>query len=127
MVKDTLICLSIQLIHNFNEFSSALKSRQKSYEYCRHFIAIDVTYLTGKFRMRLLLTVIIDPAAHNVLLGWSVVESQNESSWDECVRQLQLAIPAIQTEQTTLISNHAKRPIKASEMLAPLVFRTCCC
>ena len=51
-----------------------------SFQYCRHFIAVDGTHLTGKFRMTLfkLLAVTIDAAGHNLLLAWCVVESENE-------------------------------------------------
>jgi len=93
----------------------------KPFEYCRHFIAIDGTHLTGKFCMTLLLAVTIDLQGQNLLLAWSVVKSKNESSWDYIFPQLQPAIPAIQTEPLTLISDHDKGLIKASEILSPLV------
>ena len=51
-----------------------------SFQSCRHFIDVDGTHLTGKFRMTLLLAVTIDAAGHNVLLACSVVESENENS-----------------------------------------------
>ena len=98
-----------------------------SFQYCRHFIAVDGTHLTGKFRMTLLLAVTIDAAGHNLLLAWSVVESENESSWEYFFHQLQIAIPAIRSEPTILISDRDKGLIKASEILSPVVLRAYCC
>jgi len=59
-----------------------------SFQHCRHFIAVDGTHLTGKFRMTLLLGVTIDAAGHNLLLAWCIVESESESIWDYFFRQL---------------------------------------
>ena len=75
----------------------------------------------------LLLAVTIHLQGDNLLLTWSLVTSENESSWDYIFPQLQPAIPAIQTEPITLISDHNKGLIKASEIFSPLVLCAYCC
>jgi hypothetical protein len=43
----------------------------------RRIVAVDGTFLTGKFALTLLLAVGIDANGHNVILAWAVVESEN--------------------------------------------------
>jgi hypothetical protein len=43
---------------------------------------VDRTFLTGRFRLTLLLAVSIDADSRNVILAWAVVESENSSLWE---------------------------------------------
>jgi len=56
-----------------------------------------------------------------------VVESENASSWEYFLLNLQLAIPEISTQATTLISYRDKGLIAACEVLPPTVIRAFCC
>lgn len=98
-----------------------------SFRHCRHFIAVDGTFLKSKFRQTLLLAVTINANGHNLLLAWAIVEGESESAWEYFHLQLQHSIPEITTEQTTLISNRDKGLINADRVLPPTVIRAFCC
>ena len=100
---------------------------RESFQHCRHFIAVDGTFLKSKFIQTLLLAVTIDANGHTLLLVSAVVESENTSSGENILINLQLAIPKITTEATTLLSDRDKALIAASEVLAPTVIRAFCC
>lgn len=81
-----------------------------SFSFCRKFIAIDGTFLKGRFIQTLLLATTID-ANHNILLlAWGIVESENVESWTYFLNHLMLAIPEIliQHPPTTLMTDRDK-------------------
>ena len=81
-----------------------------SFTFCRKFVAIDGTFLKGRFIQTLLLATTID-ANHNILLlAWAIVESENIESWSYFLRHLMLVIPEILTQDppTTLMTDRDK-------------------
>lgn len=100
---------------------------RESFRFCRHFIAVDGTFLKSRFRQTLLLAVTIDANGNNLLLAWAIVEAENESSWEYFYLNLQHSIPELTIEQTTLISDRDKGLINADRVLPPTVIRAFCC
>jgi len=125
---DTYIRLSSH--HETNHFQRIfifpVQSRE-SFRLCRHFIAVDGTFLKTKFVQTLLLAVTIDANGHTLLLAWAIVKSENSSSWEYFLINLQQSIPEICTEATTLISDRDKGLISASNVVAPTVVCAFCC
>jgi hypothetical protein len=52
----------------------------EAFVYCRPFVAVDGTFLKGRFQQILLLTVSINTNGKNLTLAWAVVESESRSS-----------------------------------------------
>jgi len=116
--------------HNTDSFQRLFicpAESQESFRHCLHFIAVDGMFLKTLFIQTLLLAVTIDSNGHTLLLAWAVVESENASSWEYFLLNLQLAIPEIITEATTLMSDRDKGLIAASYVLAPTVICAFCC
>jgi transposase-like protein len=93
---------------------------------CR-FVAVDGTFLKGRFVQTLLLAVSIDANGHNTLLAWGVVESENRLSWEWFFLHLQRAIPHVLTEACTVISDRDKGLLEAERILSPVVETAWCC
>jgi hypothetical protein len=106
-------------------FVCPAQSRQ-TFVSCRRFVAVDGTFLTGRF-VQVLLAVGIDANGHNVILAWAVVESENEASWGYFLRLLRRSIPEISSERCVLISDRDKGLIEADKVLGDQVQRAFCC
>ena len=81
-----------------------------SFLFCRKFIALDGTFLKGRFIQTLLLATTLD-ANHNILLlAWAIVESENIDSWRYFLDHLTQAILEIirQHPPITLMSDQDK-------------------
>ena len=125
---NTFIRLSVDPRTNlFQRIFICPAESQESFALCRHFIAVDGTFLKTRFVQTLLLAVTIDANGHTLLLAWAIVESENSSSWEYFLRNLQLAIPILTTETTTLISDRDKGLQSACGILSPSVIRAYCC
>lgn len=98
-----------------------------TFQLCRRFVAVDGTFLKGRFVLTLLLAVGIDADGHNVILAWAVVESENRSSWEYFLCHLRNAIPEIASQQCVLVSDRDKGLLQADEVLGPHVVRGICC
>lgn len=83
--------------------------------------------LKGRFVLSLLLTSTVDAEGHNVLLGWAVVESENQHSWTWFLEHLRVSIPKIWHEPCTVISDRDKGLLQAEEVLGPRICRGYCC
>ena len=125
---DTYIRLSSN--HETNQFQGIFicpAQSRESFRLCRHFIAVHGTFQKTKFVQTLLLAVTIDVNGHTLLLAWAIVESENSSSWEYFLINLQQCIPKICTEATTLIRDCDKGLISTSNVLAPTVVCAFCC
>jgi hypothetical protein len=100
---------------------------QECFGISRRFIAIDGTFLKGRFIQTLLLAIGIDADGHNTILAWGVVESENRESWEWFFQHLRRAIPAVSLEECTLISDRDKGLLVAERMLGPTVIAAHCC
>ena len=100
---------------------------RSSFRSCRRFIAVDGTFLKTKFVQTLLLAVTIDANGKTLLLAWSIVESENASSWEYFLFNLLQAIPEMGSEGMTLMSDRDKGLVKASENLPVTIIRAYCC
>lgn len=100
---------------------------QGTFQLFRRFIAVDGTFLKGRFVQVLLLAVGIDANGHNTVLAWGVVESENRSSWEWFFLHLRRAIPQISTEACTVISDRDKGLLEAERILGPTVKTAWCC
>jgi hypothetical protein len=72
------------------------------------YVSVDGTHLKGGFVHTLMLAVRIDAENQIVPLAWAVVESENERSWRWFLSHLSAAIPQLDGELTTLISDRDK-------------------
>ena len=113
--------------HQFLRLFICPDESRDSFIHCRRFIAVDGIFPKTKFAQTLLLAVTIDANGHTLLLAWAIVESENTSSWEYFLNNLQLAIPIITTEAITLISDRDKGLIAASNVLPLTVVRAYCC
>lgn len=100
---------------------------RESFRSCRHFIAVDGTFLKSRFRQTLLLAVTIDANGHNLLLAWAVVEAESNDSWEYFYLHLRTSTPEIDSEATTIISDRDKGLLLADRVLPPTVTRAYCC
>ena len=102
---------------------------RSSFPFCRKFIALDGTFLKGRFIQTMLLATTLD-ANHNILLlAWAVVESENTESWRYFLQHLFAAIPEILTQQppTTIISDRDKGLNTAVSCYEPNIIPALCC
>lgn len=107
---DTYTDLVVTHVNRFHRLFICPMVSRSSFAFCRKFIAIDGTFLKGRFIQTLLLATTID-ANHNILLlAWAIVESENIDSWSYFLRHLMLAIPEILTQDppTTLMTDRDK-------------------
>lgn len=88
---------------------------------------MDGTFLTGRFKLTLLLAVSIDADGRNVILAWAVVESENRDSWEYFLRLLRRCIPEIISERCVFISDRDKGLVEADVLLGENCVRAYCC
>lgn len=81
---------------------------RRTYTNCRRYLAVDGTFLTGKFSLTLLLAVGIDANNEVVIVAWSIVESENLRSWKYFFDHLKYAVPEFAREEGVLISDRDK-------------------
>ncbi len=74
----------------------------------RRFLAINSTFLTGRFIQTLLLAVGIDANSEATIIAWGVVEGENAASWTYFVDHLKLALPGFASEPAIIISDRDK-------------------
>jgi len=92
----------------------------------RKFMAVDGTFLKARFVQTLLLAVGIDGNGQNLLLAWSIVESENKDSWTWFLTFLKTAIP--ECVGMTLISDRDKGLLAADELVfGDGINRLICC
>jgi zinc finger SWIM domain-containing protein 3 len=94
--------------HRFRRVFICPKETADCFKFLRGLVATDGAHLKGVFVQTLLVAVGIDANNHIVPLAWAVVESETESSWRWFLRELATAIPNLNTETTTLISDRDK-------------------
>jgi transposase-like protein len=83
----------------------------------RRFIAIDGTFLKGRFIQQLLFAVGINANGNTLILAWAVVESENKESWRYFFEHLRESILEILEEMCVLISDRDKGIATAEEEL----------
>ena len=93
----------------------------------RRFVAVDGTFLKGRFIQQLLLAVGIDANGNTLILAWAVVESENEESWRYFFEHLRESIPEISEEMCVLTSDRDKGIAAAEEELGQYIVRAICC
>jgi transposase-like protein len=93
----------------------------------RRFVAVDGTFLKGRFIQQLLLAVSIDANGNTLILAWAVVESENEESWRYFFEHLRESIPEISEEMCVLTSDRDKGIAAAEEELGQYIVRAICC
>jgi len=76
---------------------------------------VNSTFLKGRFVQTLLLAVGIDGNGHNLLLAWSIVESENKDSWTWFLTCLKTSIH--ECVGMTLISDWDKGLLTADELV----------
>ena len=74
----------------------------------RRFVAVNGTFLKGRFIQQLLLAVGIDANGNTLILAWVVVESENKESWRYFFEHLRESILEILEEMCVLISDRDK-------------------
>jgi hypothetical protein len=89
-------------------------------------VALDRTFLKTRFRQTLLVAVARDVNNEGYLLTWVVVESVSAVSWGFFLYRLLLAIPEVNSEKTTIISDRDKG-LAAVDDKIPLAKRAWCC
>jgi hypothetical protein len=94
-----------------------------SFVHMRRFIAVDGTFLKGRFIQQLLLAVGIDANGNTLILAWAVVESENEDSWRYFFEHLRQSIPEISEEMCVLTSDRDKGIAAAEEELGQYIVR----
>jgi hypothetical protein len=65
---------------NFQRCFVCPPTSRTTFQHLRRLVAVDGTFLTGRFSLTLLLAVGIDANGQNVILAWAVVESDNRAS-----------------------------------------------
>jgi hypothetical protein len=114
-------------IDTFRRIFVSLGQSRAAFALCRCLVAVDGTFLKGRFQQALLLAVGIDAAGHNIMLAWAVVESENSSSWEWFFRHLRRAIPLLGDEPCVVISDRDKGLIEGVKTLGPWVAAAHCC
>jgi transposase-like protein len=112
---------------NFERVFVCPPTSRSTFRHFRRIIAVDGTFLTGRFKLTLLLAVGIDADGHNVILAWAVVESENTSSWEYFLRHLRRCIPEITSERCVFISDRDKGLVEADVLLGENCIRAYCC
>jgi len=100
------------------------KETADCFKFLRGLVATDGAHLKGVFVRTLLVAVRIDINNHIVPLARAVVESETESPMHWFLRELATAIPKLNTETTTLISDRGKGLQSADNELQHVVERT---
>lgn len=93
---------------NFSRFFVAPAASVSAWNYCHHIFGVDGTFLTGKFRLTLLLAVTIDANNLVLILAWAIVEGENLSSWNHFLYHLRKAILGVNHGDTIKISDREK-------------------
>lgn len=125
-----MACSSLILasgLGNFQRIFVCPSCSRRTFQYSRRFVAVDGTFLKGRFALTLLVAVGIDANGNNVLLAWAIVESENKSSWEYFFHHLRIAIPEISSEICVLVSDRDKGLAEADSVLGPNVIRGYCC
>ena len=65
----------------------------EAWRHCRPFIAMGGTFTVEILNLTVLLAASVDVNNHSVLLAWTIVESENESSWQFLLSNLCATIP----------------------------------
>ena len=75
-------------IGNFERVFVCPPTLRSTFQQFQRIVAADGTFLTGRFKLTLLLAVGIDADSRNVILAWAVVESENWDLWEYFLRLL---------------------------------------
>lgn len=102
------------------------RQSRDSWIHMRRFVAVDGTFLKGRFIQQLLLAVGIDANGNTLILAWAIVESENEESWRYFFRHLAASIPDLVEEPTVLISDRDKGIAAAEDELGSEILRAVC-
>lgn len=97
--------LALENNYWFQRICICPRASQSCFAICCRLLAIDGTFLIGKFVMTLLLAEGIDANGHNTLLVWAVVESENASSWKYFLDHIQIALPQMKDKPLVIISD----------------------
>jgi hypothetical protein len=119
--------LTIYFPGNFQRIFVCPAVSREAFRHLRRFVAVDGTFLKGRFVLTLLLAVSIDADGRNVILAWAVVESENRASWEYFLRHLRQAIPEVSSERCVLISDRDKGLLEADLVLGNNIARAWCC
>ena len=104
----------------------AASESRVSFQHMRKFMAVDGIFLKAKLSLILLLAVGIDANGKNLILAWSVLESENKASWTWYLMNLKETIP--ESIGITLISDRDKG-LEAAEstVYGDTIQRLICC
>jgi len=127
---ETFVQFQTTALHNneqvFQRIFICPHESKQSFTSMRKFMAVDGTFLKARFVQTLLLAVGIDGNGHNLLLAWSIVESENKDSWTWFLTCLKTSIP--ECVGMTLISDRDKGLLAADELVfGDGINRLICC
>ncbi len=89
-------------------------------------VALDGTFLKTRFRQTLLVAVGRDGNNDAFLLAWAIVEGESAESWGFFLEHLTIAIPEVDSDITTIISDRDKG-LAAVDDRVPSAHRAWCC
>jgi hypothetical protein len=99
---------------------------RSSFTHMRKFMAVDGTFLKARFVQTLLFAVGIDANGQNLILAWSIVESENTNSWTWFLQHLKATIPL--SVGMTMISDRDKGLLAAQEdVYGNSIYNHICC
>jgi hypothetical protein len=118
---------NILFIGNFERVFVYPPTSRLTFQHFRRIVIVDGTFLTGRFKLTLLLAVGVDADGRNVILAWAIVESENASSWEYFLRLLRRSIPEITSEWCVFILDYDKGLIEADVVLGDNYVRAYYC
>jgi hypothetical protein len=118
---DVYVDLQRDAHKRFERFFVCPSASSSNYKHYRRLIAVDGTFLKGRFILILLFAVTIDANNEILILAWAVVESENKDFWGWFFQHLRREIPDITREPIILLSDRDKGLVEAQAILGPRI------
>ena len=101
----------------FKYFFLCLAASINGWRHCKPVISVDGTFLKNEFSGTLLLSAVLDADNHIFPLGFAIVDSENDSSWEWFFERLKEAIGT--REDLVFVSDRKSSIPKAVEKVFP--------
>ncbi|KAE8219781.1 hypothetical protein CF326_g8878, partial [Tilletia indica] len=98
-----------------------------AWDKCRHWLAIDATFMKTKYQMRLKLAAGMDGTGSLILLGWALTPGETEDNWHWFMDNLRQSLAGLDDASTTVVSDRNAGLLSSIEGVLPNANSVYCC
>ncbi|KAE8218850.1 hypothetical protein CF319_g7347 [Tilletia indica] len=94
---------------------------------CRHWLAIDATFMKTKYQMRLKLAAGMNGTGSLILLAWALTPGETEDNWHWFMDNLRQSLAGLDDASTTMVSDRNAGLLSSIEGVLPNANSVYCC